>query len=64
MLPVFGASTVRDSFGLIIGIVFNPLQRVEDPALRLGLFLLDETDYRSGVLALDELITGDRYVFI
>jgi phospholipid-binding lipoprotein MlaA len=64
MLPVFGASTVRDSFGLIIDTVFNPLQRVEDPSLRLGLFLLDETDSRSGVLALDELITGDRYLFI
>lgn len=64
MLPVFGASTVRDSFGLIIDTVFNPLQRVEDHSLRLGLFLLDETDSRSGVLALDELITGDRYLFI
>jgi phospholipid-binding lipoprotein MlaA len=28
------------------------------------LFLLDETDSRSDVLALDELITGNRYLFI
>ncbi len=64
MLPVFGASTVRDSFGLVIDTVFNPLQLVEDRSLRLGLFLLDETDSRSDVLALDELITGNRYLFI
>lgn len=64
MLPVFGASTVRDSFGLVVDTVFNPLQLVEDRSLRLGLFLLDETDSRSDVLALDELITGNRYLFI
>ncbi|MDA1244336.1 MAG: VacJ family lipoprotein [Proteobacteria bacterium] len=64
MLPVFGASTVRDSFGLVIDTVFNPLQLIEDRSLRLGLFLLDETDSRSDVLALDELITGNRYLFI
>lgn len=64
MLPVFGASTVRDSFGLVIDTVFNPLQLIENRSLRLGLFLLDETDSRSDVLALDELITGNRYLFI
>ena len=64
MLPVFGASTVRDSFGLVLDTVFNPLQLIEDRSLRLGLFLVDETDSRSNVLALDELITGNRYLFI
>jgi len=64
MLPVFGASTVRDSFGLVLDTVFNPLQLIEDRSLRLGLFLVDETDSRSDVLALDELITGNRYLFI
>ena len=64
MLAVFGASTVRDSFGLVIDTVFNPLQLIEDRSLILGLFLLDETDSRSDVIALDELITGNRYLFI
>jgi len=64
MLPVFGASTIRDSFGLVLDTVFNPLQLIEDRSLRLGLFLVDETDSRSDVLALDELITGNRYLFI
>ena len=64
MLPVFGASNVRDSFGLILDTLFNPIQYHEDESLRLTLFLVKETDSRSGLLALDELITGDRYLFV
>ena len=33
MLPVFGASTVRDSLGLVVDTVVNPLQTVEDRSL-------------------------------
>ena len=64
MLPVFGASNVRDSFGLILDTLFNPIQYHEDESLRLTLFLVKETDSRSGLLALDELIIGDRYLFV
>ena len=64
MLPVFGASNLRDSAGLVLDTLLNPIQRVEDRSLRVGLFVLIETDARSGVLALDELITGDRYLFV
>ncbi len=64
MLPVFGASNVRDSFGLVLDTLFNPIQYHDDASLRLTLFLLEETDSRSGLLALDELITGDRYLFV
>lgn len=64
MLPVFGASNIRDSFGLLLDTLFNPIQYHEDESLRLALFLVRETDSRSGRLALDELITGDRYLFV
>jgi len=64
MLPVFGASNVRDSFGLVLDTLFNPIQYHEDESLRFTLFLLRETDSRSGLLALDELITGNRYLFV
>lgn len=64
MLPVFGASNVRDSFGLVLDTLFNPIQYLEEESLRLTLFLVKETDSRSGLLALDELITGDRYLFV
>ena len=64
MLPVFGASNVRDSFGLVLDTLFNPIQYHKDESLRLTLFLVRETDSRSGRLALDELITGNRYLFV
>lgn len=64
MLPVFGASNVRDSFGLVLDTLFNPIQYHDDESFRLTLFLVEETDSRSGLLALDELITGDRYLFV
>ena len=64
MLPVFGASNVRDSLGLILDTLFNPIQYQDDESVRITLFLVRETDSRAGLLALDELITGDRYLFL
>ena len=64
MLPVFGASNVRDSSGLALDTLFNPIQYHDDELIRLTLFLVKETESRSGLLALDELITGDRYLFV
>ena len=64
MLPVFGASNARDSVGLVLDTLFNPIQYLDGESLRLTLFLVKETDSRSGQLALDELITGDRYLFV
>lgn len=64
MLPVFGASNVRDSFGLVLDTLFNPIQYHDEESVRLTLFLVRETDTRARLLALDELITGDRYLFV
>lgn len=63
-LPVFGASNVRDSFGLVLDTLFNPIQYHDEDSLRLTLFVVEEIDSRSRLLALDELITGDRYLFV
>tara|TARA_B110000858_G_scaffold195960_1_gene253573 strand:- start:22351 stop:23079 length:729 start_codon:yes stop_codon:yes gene_type:complete len=64
MLPVFGASNVRDSFGLVLDTLFNPIQYHEDESLRVTLFLAKELDTRSALLEFDELMTGDRYLFL
>lgn len=64
MLPVFGASTVRDSFGLVLDTLFNPIQYHEQEELKVTLFMVREVDARAGLLALDDLISGDRYLFI
>lgn len=64
MLPVFGASNLRDSFGLVLDTLFNPIQYHDEESLKLTMFLLRETDSRASLLALDDLISGDRYLFI
>lgn len=64
MLPVFGASNVRDSVGLVLDTLFNPIQYQDNSSTQLLLFALRETDTRSSLLALDRLIVGDRYLFI
>jgi phospholipid-binding lipoprotein MlaA len=64
MLPIFGASNARDSVGLILDTLFNPIQYQDNSSARLALFVLRETDTRSSLLALDELIIGNRYLFI
>jgi phospholipid-binding lipoprotein MlaA len=64
MLPVFGASNVRDSFGLVLDTLFNPIQYQDRGSTQIGLFALRETDTRSSLLAVDGLIVGDRYLFI
>ena len=64
MLPIFGASNARDSVGLMLDTLFNPIQYQDNSSARLALFVLRETDTRSSLLALDELIIGNRYLFI
>jgi len=63
VLPVFGTSNVRDSFGLVLDTLFNPIQYHDDASLRYSLLILQEVDTRASLLALDELVGGDRYLF-
>jgi len=63
VLPVFGASNVRDAFGLVLDTLLNPIQYQDDVSLRLSLFLLEEVDNRASLIPLDELISGDKYLF-
>ena len=64
MLPVFGASNLRDSFGLTFDYGFDPVQYHEDLATRSALFILEQVDNRERLLGLDELVVGDEYLFI
>lgn len=64
VLPVFGSSNVRDSFGLVLDTLFNPIQYHDDREVRIGLFMLQETDTRASLLSMDQLVTGDRYLFV
>ena len=64
VLPVFGASNLRDSFGLILDTIFNPLPYIDSTPAKITFFVVEEIDSRSGLLALDELISGDKYLFV
>nr|WP_231489538.1 VacJ family lipoprotein [Halomonas saliphila] len=64
VLPLLGPSTVRDTSGLPLDMYTYPLTYVEDDAVRYGLTALRIIDMRAGLLDQEELIRGDRYVFI
>lgn len=63
VLPVFGTSNVRDAFGLVLDTLLNPFQYLGDDSLWISMFLLEETHNRAVLLPLDELVSGDRYLF-
>jgi phospholipid-binding lipoprotein MlaA len=64
MLPVFGASNARDSVGVFVDTVLNPIQFLEDSSLRWSLFAARQVDSRASLLALDDMVFGDPYLFI
>jgi len=64
MLPALGPSSVRDALGLVLDTLFNPIQYRDEYPLRTSLMLIEEIDARASVLALDELISGDKYLFL
>lgn len=64
VLPIFGASTLRDSFGLIFDTMTNPLQYNNDNAMRIAAFSLEEIHGRQQLLIFDELQSFDRYLFL
>nr|WP_240610044.1 VacJ family lipoprotein [Halomonas endophytica] len=64
VLPFLGPSTVRDTAGLPLDAYTYPLTHVEDDKVRYGLTALRIVDIRAGFLDQEELIRGDRYVFI
>ncbi|MGZ4993675.1 MAG: MlaA family lipoprotein [Methylobacter sp.] len=74
VLPFFGASTPRDTVGLIGDAFMDPLTYVSifggfaGTAVTAGTSTLDVTDYRAGVMSSEKVVNeatdGDRYEFI
>lgn len=64
VLPLFGPSSVRDSIGLVLDTVFNPIQYHKDDSLRTTLLALGQLDDRASIIAMEGLISGDEYLFI
>jgi len=64
VIPVRGPSTVTYAVGMIGDAFTNPIQFVENVALRNSLYGLYFVDLRKRLLSAEELISGDEYLFI
>lgn len=64
VIPAVGPSNVRDAFGMIFDLALNPFQYTDWYYSRTFLYALEEIDGRASVLALDDLIIGDKYIFL
>ena len=64
VLPIFGGSTLRDAVGMVPDAYMHPLMMVEDAPTRMAIYGVELIDTRAGLLDLEEVITGDRYIFL
>lgn len=63
MIPFFGPRTVRSGTGLVFDTIAS-VQWQMDANSRNALFALEIIDNRSSLAGAEELITGDRYLFV
>jgi phospholipid-binding lipoprotein MlaA len=64
VVPFLGASTVRDTIGLVPDLLLNPIYWVTDSNARSALYALDTIDTRLSYVAAESMITGDEYEFV
>ena len=64
VIPLWGPVTTRSGVGDIASFYTHPVQFIDDEATRYGLFIGWAIQARASLLEAEELITGDRYLFI
>ena len=64
MVPFFGPRTIRSGTGTIFDVYTSVPTYIPSVPVRNTLFGLGLIDGRSRLLEADELITGDRYIFV
>lgn len=64
VLPIIGPSTARDAMGFSVDTVVDPIPSIDHVSSRNSLLATKSTDKRAGYLSFDELIIGDRYLFV
>ncbi|MDC1210632.1 VacJ family lipoprotein [Porticoccaceae bacterium] len=64
MLPLVGPSTLRGAPSKLIDNLTNPLSHSDDVRLRNSARALDLLTTRVSLLAVDEIASGDRYLFV
>lgn len=63
MVPFLGPRTVRSGTGFVVDSVMS-VQWQADPKTRNALYALEIIDARAALSGAEDLITGDRYIFI
>ncbi|HTO58651.1 MAG TPA: VacJ family lipoprotein [Pseudomonadales bacterium] len=65
VLPFLGPSTVRDGVGSAVNFFAQPVRYlIDDETTRYGLTALNFIQIRAGLLDTEQLLGGDRYVFL
>lgn len=64
MLPFRGPATTSHAVGMVFDAFTNPLLLVSPGRDRAALVVLNVIDIRADLLSAEELISGDRYLFI
>ena len=63
VIPFYGPSNVRDSLGLVVSGLLNPIRFISPNQDRTAVSALYVLDLRADLLGVDELVTGDKYLF-
>lgn len=64
MVPLFGPRTMRSGAGTIVDVYISPQAGIDNVRLRNTLWGLELIDGRARLLKAEELMSGDRYIFI
>ncbi len=64
VLPLFGPSNMRDGLAKIPDIYTSPITHINDNEVRYSLMALDIISYRAELLDKEDLISGDKYIFL
>lgn len=64
VVPVVGPRTVRSGTGLLVDSYFTLPSLSDERAFNWGFLGLETIDIRARLLRADELVSGDRYIFL
>lgn len=64
MLPVFGPHTVRSSAGYVVDTYTSIPAFLDDQRYAYLFWTVEAVDVRANLIKADDLVTGDRYIFI
>ncbi len=64
MVPFFGPRTIRSGAGTLVDIYASPQVLIDNVRLRNTMYGLELIDGRARLLKAEELMSGDRYIFV